>query len=57
MVISFPLGKLVYGYSSSGEMAMVFPLRKLVLWLLPTGGEGGLHGYSPLGSNSTPSQQ
>ena len=36
----FPLGKLVFGF---------FPLGKLVSGLLPTGGEGGLHEYSPLG--------
>ena len=36
----FPLGKLVNSY---------FPLGKLVSGLLPTGGEGGLHDYSPLG--------
>ena len=33
-------GKVVYGYS---------PLGDLVLGLLPTGEEGGLHDYSPLG--------
>ena len=33
-------GKVVYGY---------FPLEDLVSGLLPTGGEGGLHEYSPLG--------
>ena len=61
----FPLGKLVYGYSSSREMVIgyvlpagevglwlllfagdgtFFPLGKLVLWSLPAGVEGGLHG-------------
>ena len=35
----FPLGKLVYGYSSYEEMVMFFPLEKLVAWLLPAGGD------------------
>ena len=59
MVIVFPLGKLVYGYSPLGERvgymitphwgrewvkwSWSFPLGKLVSWLLPVGGEDGLH--------------
>ena len=58
LVMFFPLGKLAYGYSSSGEMLigyvlpagevglMVIPCwgRGWVAWLFPVGGEGGLHG-------------
>ena len=53
MVMVFPLGKLVYGYSPLGdrvgEMVMVFLLGKLVSWLLPAEREDGLHAFSPLG--------
>ena len=30
-------------------MVMIFPLGKLVAWLLPAGGVGWLHAVSPLG--------
>ena len=39
MVYFFKLGCMVTPHWGRGWVA----------WLLPTGGEGGLHGYSPLG--------
>ena len=57
----FPLGKLLLWLLPVGEVGfrvtprwgswfyIYFPLEKFVSGLFPTGGEGGLHGYSPLG--------
>ena len=53
MIMVFPLGKLVFGYSPLGErvggMIVVFPLGKLVYGYSSLGERVGLHDFSPLG--------
>ena len=51
MVMVFPLGKLVYEFSLLWERVKRngngLPAGEAGVGILPTGGEGGLHDYSP----------